>query len=88
MENPSGNTVGKKPYPFLVKLSANFNLIVKGFGFADVENQVGATPNTVMRIASISKSITMAALGRLMDEGSVELDKPVFEYVPEWPKVT
>ena len=30
----------------------------------------------------------MAALGRLMDEGSVELDKPVFEYVPEWPKVT
>lgn len=57
-----------------------------GFGFADVENQVGATPNTVMRIASISKSMTIAALGRLMDEGSVELDKSVFEYVPEWPK--
>ena len=71
-----------------MRLSANFNLIIEGFGFADVENQVGATPNTVMRIASISKSITMAALGRLMDEGSVELDKPVFEYVPEWPKVT
>ena len=53
-----------------------------------MENQVGATPNTVMRIASISKSMTIAALGRLMDEGSVELDKSVFEYVPEWPKVT
>ena len=72
----------------LFYFSSIFDLFVVGFGYADVENQVGATPNTVMRIASISKSITMAALGRLMDEGSVELDKSVFEYVPEWPKVT
>ena len=71
-----------------ILLTSIFDLFVVGFGYADVENQVGATPNTVMRIASISKSITMAALGRLMDEGSVELDKSVFEYVPEWPKVT
>ena len=53
-----------------------------------MENQVGATPNTVMRIASISKSITMAALGKLMDEGRVELDKSVSDLVPEWPKVS
>merc|ERR1719367_2610089 len=52
-----------------------------GFGYADVENQVGATPNTVMRIASISKSITMAALGKLIDEGRVELDKSVSDLV-------
>ena len=63
-------------------------MIVEGFGYADVENQVGATPNTVMRIASISKSITMAALGKLMDEGSVDLDKSVSDLVPEWPKVS
>ena len=41
-----------------------------------------------MRIASISKSITMAALGKLMDEGRVELDKSVSDLVPEWPKVS
>ena len=66
----------------------NFDTIVEGFGYSDVENQVGATPNTVMRIASISKSITMAALGKLMDEGRVELDKSVSDLVQEWPKVS
>ena len=70
------------------ELSFNFDTIALGFGYADVENQVGATPNTVMRIASISKSITMAALGKLMDEGRVELDKSVSDLVQEWPKVS
>ena len=72
----------------MLQLSFNFDTIVEGFGYADVENQVGATPNTVMRIASISKSITMAALGKLMDEGRVDLDKSVSDLVPEWPKVS
>jgi serine beta-lactamase-like protein LACTB len=52
-----------------------------------VENRVPATQNTIMRIASISKSLTLAALGRLMDEGKVDLDKPVVDLVSEWPKV-
>ena len=54
-------------------------------GFADLENAVECTSNTVMRIASISKPITMAAAAKLWEEGKLDLDKPVQHYVPQWP---
>ncbi|XP_059087702.1 serine beta-lactamase-like protein LACTB, mitochondrial [Tigriopus californicus] len=57
-----------------------------GYGFADVEKRVLATPETTMRIASISKSLTMTAVAKLVEEGKIDLDKPVIEYVPSWPQ--
>lgn len=44
------------------------------------------TPETIMRIASISKPITAAAAARLIEEGKLDLDVPVQEYVPEFPQ--
>lgn len=41
-----------------------------------------------MRIASISKSITMAALAKLWENGKVDLEQPVQHYVPDFPKKT
>lgn len=38
-----------------------------------------------MRIASISKPITVALLGKLKELGVVDLDKPVQDYVPYFP---
>ena len=58
-----------------------FNSMNLGFGFADAENLVAANPNTVMRIASISKSMTMAAAGKLIQEGKLDLDSPVTKYL-------
>jgi len=49
-----------------------------------VENRVPASPYTVMRVASISKALTATALGKLMEAGKVDLDRPVAEYVDEW----
>ncbi|XP_043980166.1 serine beta-lactamase-like protein LACTB, mitochondrial isoform X3 [Gambusia affinis] len=40
----------------------------------------------VMRIASISKSLTTAAAARLCEEGKLDLDAPVQKYVPEFPQ--
>lgn len=58
----------------------------EGLGYADLENRVPCTGDTVMRIASISKSLTSAAVARLCEEGKLELDEPVQKYVPEFPK--
>ena len=52
-----------------------------GFGYADLENHIQCNPNTVMRIASISKSITMAAVAKLYQEGSIDFDKHIQEYI-------
>ncbi|XP_021921072.1 serine beta-lactamase-like protein LACTB, mitochondrial isoform X2 [Zootermopsis nevadensis] len=55
---------------------------------ADVENRVPCHPDTVMRIASISKSMTMAVVAKLWQDGKLDLDKPVQYYVPSFPKKT
>ncbi|KAM9854629.1 serine beta-lactamase-like protein LACTB, mitochondrial isoform 2-T2 [Aulostomus maculatus] len=58
----------------------------EGIGYADLENRVPCSPDTVMRIASISKSFTSAAAARLFEEGKLDLDAPVQTYVPEFPQ--
>lgn len=58
----------------------------EGFGYADLEHQVPVLPGkTRFRIGSVSKPIAAAALGRLMDEGKVDVEHPVQEYVPYFP---
>ncbi|XP_068131881.1 serine beta-lactamase-like protein LACTB, mitochondrial isoform X1 [Hyperolius riggenbachi] len=58
----------------------------EGLGFADVENRIPCSPDSVMRVASISKSFTMTALAKLWEEGQLDLDAPVQKYVPEFPE--
>ncbi|KAK2524512.1 Lactb, partial [Columba guinea] len=57
-----------------------------GLGYADVENRVVCKPETIMRIASISKCLTMMAVAKLWEEGKLDLDAPVQKYVPEFPE--
>jgi len=59
-----------------------------GFGYADIENGVKMTPESVIRIASISKSMTMAMMGKLIEDGKVDVDAPVQKYLPEFPVKT
>lgn len=57
----------------------------KGFGYADLENDVLATPQTVYRLASISKPITAVAVMQLVEHGALDLDAPIQKYVPVLP---
>ena len=57
-----------------------------GFGYSDLENHMLTGTGCVMRIASISKTITMAVLARLWQEGRLDLDKSIQEYVPDFPR--
>ena len=57
----------------------------EGLGFADLEQRVRVTPLTRFRIGSVSKSLTAAALGLLLESGRLDLDAPVQRYVPGFP---
>jgi len=57
-----------------------------GYGMADLENYVPATPATLFRLGSISKPITAAATMELVDRGKLELDVSVQKYCPAFPK--
>jgi CubicO group peptidase (beta-lactamase class C family) len=64
----------------------------RAWGFADMENHVAATPRTVFRLASISKTFTAAAAMLLAEKGELSLDAEVQAYVPfprkKWPVTT
>jgi CubicO group peptidase (beta-lactamase class C family) len=56
--------------------------LLKGYGYRDLEKQLQVTPNTLFAIGSITKSFTVSTLGMEMDEGKVDWDKPVRDYLP------
>jgi CubicO group peptidase (beta-lactamase class C family) len=57
----------------------------KGYGFAELENRVRATPDTVFELASVSKQFTAVATAILVDEGKLSFDDPVSKHVKEAP---
>ena len=53
----------------------------RGFGWADRERGLRATPNTPFALASVSKSITSTAIMQLFERGRLNLDAPVNDYL-------
>jgi CubicO group peptidase (beta-lactamase class C family) len=51
-------------------------------GYADLEREIAAHPETVFRIGSTSKAVTSVAMGTLLDKDAVDLDAPVSSYMP------
>jgi len=52
----------------------------QGFGFADAENRVPATPDTVYHIASLTKPIAATLVMQLVEQGKLNLDEPMSHY--------
>lgn len=57
-----------------------------GYGYADLENKLPATAKSSYRMASVSKPMTAVGILVLVQQGKVNLDKEVQEYVPYYPK--
>lgn len=59
----------------------------KGFGFADIEQQVRADPATTkFRVGSVAKPMTALALVTLVTQGRIDVDADVRRYVPNFPQ--
>ena len=56
---------------------------VKGAGIQDIEAKRPVTPETLFRIASMTKAFTALSILKLRDDGKLSLDAPVETYVPE-----
>ena len=55
----------------------------EGYGLADLAEGRPLTPSTPIRLASLSKALTAMAIVVLADEGSLDYDDAVVEWVPE-----
>lgn len=70
----------------LAIVEAGAVLYEAGFGFADVENGVPARPETVYRLASVSKPMTATAVLKLYEQGRLDLDAPIWRYCADFPE--
>lgn len=55
-------------------------LLARGFGFADVARQIPVTPETPFNVASVAKPISAVVALRLVQDGLLDLDKPMRRY--------
>jgi len=58
-------------------------IYAKGFGYKNYETKAPVTSSTLFAIGSCTKAFTASLLGMLKDEGKIDLDKPVRDYLPE-----
>jgi CubicO group peptidase (beta-lactamase class C family) len=58
-------------------------VFAKGYGFADVAAKKPATPDSVFRAGSISKSLTGIAIMTLVEQGKLSLDGRLADLAPE-----
>jgi len=75
-------------------------IYARGFGYADVENKTPVQPDALFRIASVSKTLTSAAIMKLVEEGKLRLDDRVAPFIahltpapgatvdPRWDEIT
>jgi serine beta-lactamase-like protein LACTB len=61
-------------------------LLTRAYGLADFENSAPVTPDTIFRIASLSKPITATAAMKLVAAGKLDLDAPIQKYCPAFPQ--
>ncbi len=57
----------------------------RSFGFANYEHRVVHDPDTRFRIASVSKTVTDAAVAALVQQGKLTVDTPLSTYLPDFP---
>lgn len=69
----------------LVEVAKHGEVLFTGsYGLANIEHQAPVTPQTVFKLASITKQFTAAAILLLAEDGKLKLDDKLSLYVPEF----
>ena len=61
-------------------------VFAKGYGRANLDDDVAITSRTAFHLASLSKQFTAAAVALLIQDGALSLEAPVSKYIPETAK--
>ena len=60
-------------------------LLKKSYGMADYEKKIPNTPQTIFRLASVSKQFTATCIMMLEERGLLSVNDPVNKYIPDYP---
>ncbi len=56
-------------------------VFARGYGWSNIGNGTHATPTTMFGLASVSKTITAAAVMHMVEDGKIGLDDPAFSHL-------
>ncbi|MHB1326727.1 MAG: serine hydrolase domain-containing protein [Gemmatimonadales bacterium] len=59
-------------------------LVLKGYGYADLEHDVPTPPNASYEIGSVTKQFTAVAVLQLAQQGKIDLDADITKYLPDY----
>jgi CubicO group peptidase (beta-lactamase class C family) len=76
---------GDVPGASLLVVKDGKPVIRRGFGYANLEKHVEASPETDYRLASVTKQFTAACILLLKQDGKLKLTDPVRKWLPELP---
>jgi CubicO group peptidase (beta-lactamase class C family) len=81
--------VAKGAIPGAVVLVARDGKVAyfEAFGYQNREHKIAMKPDSIFRIASMTKPITSVAVMMLAEEGKIDLLAPVHRYLPELKEV-
>ncbi len=68
----------------LLIIKNRHTVLHKAYGWKDRETRTKMEPNTIFNVRSMTKPLTGAAAQILIDEGKLQLDDPVFLYIPSF----
>ncbi|PTN42372.1 penicillin-binding protein, partial [Bacillus thuringiensis] len=60
-------------------------ILRKGYGYANVKDQVLTTPRTKYRIGSITKTVVAISIMQLKEKGKLNIEDNVNKYIPSFP---
>lgn len=78
---------GQVPGASLLVIKNGKPLVRRGYGMANLEKDIQATPNTNYRLASMTKQFTAAAIMLLKEDGRLDLSDPIRKWLPSLPPI-
>ena len=68
----------------ILVMQNNQSLYHQSFGYANRQHDIKNTNDTKYKIASITKTFTAVLILQLYEQGKLELDKPIKQYLPDY----
>ena len=77
----AGNVAGAS----VAVVKGSETLVMKGYGFADLELDVPTPPGATYEIGSVTKQFTAASILLLAEQGKLSLDDDLTKFLPDYP---
>ena len=81
--------VDSQKYAGIINLTYRNGEIVhfKAYGAKDLDTQAPMETDTIVRIYSMTKPVVSVAIMQLVEQGKIQLDTPITDYIPEFKRL-